>query len=180
MNDDYFESELLPSTTECQHFNCAKFKMNKLLITFLIGFASALVQEYNSCDNSFDCPSYCQRLGFSNGVCKVLTVDESTQLDGTKLGNRKLCLCDDQSMFYVFIYKFKLINSYLIAEEWFRYFFSPGHNCVRNGDESSCREYCKRIRIDEDYCRCRLSSCSFPKLFVKPARIDIQPVVVVS
>ena len=50
--------------------------------------------------------------------------------------------------------------------EYFNYWFSPGHECIRNGSDKQCKEYCKRIRIDPEVCQCRLSSCKFPKKYL--------------
>jgi len=113
------------------------------------------VQEYRYCDESFSCTTYCLRFGFDMAVCKKVTVDSSTKIDGTQLENRKICLCSN-------------------ADELFRYFFSPGHECVRNGNDAQCKDFCTRVDIDPDLCKCQLSSCSFPKTHVKPTKVGIK------
>ena len=71
----------------------------KCFFLFLkIGYAVA-VQEYRACENSFQCTSYCNMKGFNDRVCKTVTVDESPNIDGTALVNRRACLCSESSKF---------------------------------------------------------------------------------
>lgn len=57
------------------------------------------IQEYRACENSFQCTTYCNHKGFNDRVCKTVTVDESPNLDGTALVNRRVCLCSESSKF---------------------------------------------------------------------------------
>jgi len=55
------------------------------------------VQEYRACENSFQCTTYCSHKGFNDRVCKTVTVDESPNIDGSLLVNRRVCLCSESS-----------------------------------------------------------------------------------
>ncbi|XP_054158781.1 uncharacterized protein LOC128957090, partial [Oppia nitens] len=123
------------------------------------------IQEYRACENSFQCTTFCSAKGFNDRVCKTITVDESSNIDGSQLVNRRVCLCSDTKEGYA---------GNPSTGEYFPYWFSPGHECIRNGSDRQCKEYCKRIRISADSCECRLSSCKFPKrLLTVPQSLNL-------
>jgi hypothetical protein len=130
------------------------------IVTFVLAVLSLYIgeilaiQEYRACENSFQCTTFCSAKGFNDRVCKTITVDESPNIDGTNPVNRRVCLCSDTKEGY---------GGNPATGEYFPYWFSPGHECIRNGSDRQCKEYCRRIRISPDNCECRLSSCKFPK-----------------
>ncbi|CAG2173608.1 unnamed protein product, partial [Oppiella nova] len=78
--------------------------------------------------------------GFNDSVCKTITVDESPNIDGTNPVNRRVCLCSDTKEGY---------GGNAATGEYFPYWFSPGHECIRNGRDRQCKEYCRRIDIND-------------------------------
>lgn len=60
------------------------------------------IQEYRACENSFQCTTFCNNKGFNDRVCKTVTVDESPNIDGTALVNRRVCLCSESSKCILF------------------------------------------------------------------------------
>ncbi|KAH7644782.1 guanine nucleotide-binding protein g alpha subunit [Dermatophagoides farinae] len=107
---------------------------------FMLEMAQA-IQEYRACENSFQCTTFCNNKGFNDRVCKTVTVDESPNIDGTALVNRRVCLCSESK---------EEGGGNSATGEYFNYWFSPGHECIRNGSDKQCKEYCKRIRIDPE------------------------------
>lgn len=67
------------------------------MISHLTAGQLQAIQEYKACENAFQCTAYCRDKGFNDRVCKTITIDESTSIDGSQLINRRACLCSESS-----------------------------------------------------------------------------------
>ena len=77
------------------------------------------IQEYRACENSFQCTTFCNNKGFNDRVCKTVTVDESPNIDGTALVNRRVCLCSESSMFISIHFHLKFMLQIILFKIFF-------------------------------------------------------------
>ena len=105
------------------------------------------IQEYRACENSFQCTTFCNNKGFNDRVCKTVTVDESPNIDGTALVNRRVCLCSESSEFDLFYSLFfyalflRLFDSYI-----FIIYFNPIHQSMMMNNMVIGKKICYRRR----------------------------------